>query len=146
MCHDFSGKAIGKIVPALLWVLTKQDEDEDEDEWTPLMSSATCLSLLAQCVRDAIINPIVPFVESNINNGDWRYRAAAVMAFGSIMDGPPTNFLAPLVDQVRIMMMMMMTALITHSLIIGTSYPYDYDARSCGQCQRCGGVDPWACV
>jgi hypothetical protein len=144
MCHDFSGKAIGKIVPALLWALTKQDEDEDEDEWTPSMSSATCLSLLAQCVRDAIISPIVPFVESNIGHSDWRNRAAAVMAFGSIMDGPQIDFLTPLVDQVRVMTIM--TALITHSLIIGTSYPYDYDARYCGQCQRCSGVDPWACV
>lgn len=142
MCHDFSGKAIDKIVPALLWVLTKQDEDEDEDEWTPPVSSATCLSLLAQCVRDAIIGPVVPFVESNIGNGDWRNRAAAVMAFGSVMDGPRTDVLTPLVDRVR-------TGddngrpVNSHSLI-GTSYPHDYDARSCGQCQKFCGVDAWA--
>lgn len=66
------------------------------------MAAATCLSLLAQCVRNAIIAPIVPFVDSNIRNSDWRCREAAVMAFGSILDGPDETVLIPLVDQVSL--------------------------------------------
>ncbi|CAO3590196.1 unnamed protein product [Absidia cylindrospora] len=99
ICHDFAGQALNDIVPVLLWLLTKQEEDEDEDEWNVSMAAATCLSLLAQTVRNVIISPIVPFVDTNIRNGDWRCREAAVMAFGSILDGPTVDVLTPLVDQ-----------------------------------------------
>ncbi|KAI8092520.1 armadillo-type protein [Halteromyces radiatus] len=99
VCYNFAGQALNDIVPVLLWLLTKQEEDEDEDEWNVSMASATCLALLAQCVHNAVITPIVPFVDSNIRNNDWRYREAAVMAFGSILDGPDVDVLKPLVDQ-----------------------------------------------
>ncbi|KAF7725991.1 karyopherin beta [Apophysomyces ossiformis] len=97
--YHFAELALQDILPVLLWLLTKQEEDEDEDEWNVSMAAATCLALLAQCVRNMIIAPIVPFVEQNIQNADWRYREAAVMAFGSILDGPDENLLTPLVDQ-----------------------------------------------
>ncbi|CAO3614146.1 unnamed protein product [Cunninghamella blakesleeana] len=97
--HNFAGAALPEIIPVLLWLLTKQEEDEDEDEWNQSMAAATCISLLAQCVQNDIIPPIVPFVDTNIQNADWRYREAAVMAFGSILDGPSTEVLRPLVDQ-----------------------------------------------
>lgn len=66
------------------------------------MASATCLSLLSQCVGNMVIAPVVPFIETNIQNEDWRNREAAVMAFGSILDGPAPQVLTPLVDQVII--------------------------------------------
>lgn len=66
------------------------------------MAAATCLSLLAQCVGNMVITPVVPFIETNIQNENWRNREAAVMAFGSIMDGPDPTVLTPLVDQVSI--------------------------------------------
>ncbi|KAJ8657351.1 hypothetical protein O0I10_006904 [Lichtheimia ornata] len=107
--YNFADLALGDILPVLLWLLTKQEEDEDEDEWNVSMAAATCLSLFAQCVRNAIISPTVPFVESNIQNTDWRYREAAVMAFGSIMDGPDDSVLRPLVDQALPTLINMMT-------------------------------------
>ncbi|KAI7885662.1 ARM repeat-containing protein [Lichtheimia hyalospora FSU 10163] len=107
--YNFADLAMGDILPVLLWLLTKQEEDEDEDEWNVSMAAATCLSLFAQCVRNAIISPTVPFVEGNIQNTDWRYREAAVMAFGSIMDGPDDSVLRPLVDQALPTLINMMT-------------------------------------
>lgn len=65
------------------------------------MASATCLSLLAQCVGNNVIQPVVPFIETNIQHENWRNREAAVMAFGSILDGPDPIVLTPLVDQVK---------------------------------------------
>lgn len=97
---SFADRALSHVVPVLLWLLTKQEEDVDEDEWNESMAAATCLSLFAQCVRDAIVPHIVPFVETNIQNTDWRYREAAVMSFGCIMDGPDEKVLTSLVDQV----------------------------------------------
>ncbi|KAI9314920.1 armadillo-type protein [Dichotomocladium elegans] len=107
--YNFAELALQDVLPVLLWLLTKQEDDEDEDEWNVSMAAATCLSLFAQCVRNAVIAPTVPFVETNIQNSDWRYREAAVMAFGSILDGPDESVLMPLVDQALPTLINMMT-------------------------------------
>ena len=39
--------------------------------------------LMATCCEDDIINFVLPFVKDNIHNQDWKYRDAAVMAFGN---------------------------------------------------------------
>ncbi|EIM24156.1 ARM repeat-containing protein [Wallemia mellicola] len=96
---NFAKVALPEILPVLLKLLTQQDEDATDDEWNVSMSAGTCLSLLAQTVTDDIVQPIVPFVESNIRSTDWQAREAAVMAFGSILDGPDSRVLAPLVSQ-----------------------------------------------
>ena len=97
--HNFARVALPDILPMILQLLTRQEEDATEDEWNVSMSAGTCLSLLAQTVGDSIVVPIIPFVEANIRNGDWHYREAAVMAFGSILDGPEAKLLTPLVTQ-----------------------------------------------
>ena len=70
----------------LLWLLSKKDEDEDEDEWNVSMAAATCLNSLATCVADAVVPFVLPFIEANIRQEDWRLRDAAVMAFGKNFD------------------------------------------------------------
>lgn len=95
----FARVALPEILPVLLLLLTKQEEDASDDEWNVSMAAGTCLALLAQCVGDSIVTPIIPFVEGNIKNEDWHFREAAVMAFGSILDGPEETILAPLVAQ-----------------------------------------------
>ena len=77
----------------------KQDEDADEDDWNCAMAAATCLSLLAQTTKDSILNLVLPFVEANIKNADWHKREAAVMAFGSILNGPDPERLGELASQ-----------------------------------------------
>lgn len=95
----FARVALPEVLPVLLLLLTKQEEDATDDEWNVSMAAGTCLSLLAQCVGDAIVTPIIPFVESNIKSPEWRCREAAVMSFGSILDGPEEKILEPLVAQ-----------------------------------------------
>ena len=63
------------------------------------MAAGTCLSLLAQTVADAIVPAVIPFIEGNIKSTDWHQREAAVMTFGSILDGPDPGVLTPLVTQ-----------------------------------------------
>ncbi|KAJ2758791.1 karyopherin Kap95, partial [Coemansia nantahalensis] len=96
---QFAKTALPQVLPTLLFLLTKQDEDADEDEWNVSMAAATCLSLLAQTIGNEIVAPVIPFVEQHIRNPDWHYREAAVMAFGSILDGPDPSVLTPLVAQ-----------------------------------------------
>lgn len=95
----FAKIALPEIVPVLLQLLTRQEEDADEDEWNISMAAGTCLGLLAQAVSDLIVAAVIPFIEGNIRAQDWHHREAAVMTFGAIMEGPDPGLLTPLVDQ-----------------------------------------------
>lgn len=89
--------ALNFIVPILMEILAKQDEGDDDDEWNPSKAAGVCIMLLAQACEDAIVEIVVPFVQQNIQNPNWKYRDAAVMSFGSILEGPNTDALKPLV-------------------------------------------------
>jgi importin subunit beta-1 len=97
--RHFAKVALPEILPVILSLLTKQDEDAEDDEWNVSMSAGTCVGLLASVVGDAIVPLVIPFIEANIQDGDWRKRDAAVMVFGSILDGPDDETLTPLVLQ-----------------------------------------------
>ena len=43
--------------------------------------------LIAQCCMDNVVPHVIPFAE-HIGHADWRFRDAAVMSFGCIVDGP----------------------------------------------------------
>lgn len=73
---------------------------DDDDDWNPCKAAGVCLMLLATCCEDDIVPHVLTFIKDNIKNPDWRYRDAAVMAFGSILEGPDPNQLKPLVVQV----------------------------------------------
>lgn len=91
--------ALQYLVPILLASLTKQEEFDDDDEWNPCKAAGVCLMLMASCCEDDIIQHVLPFVKDNIHHEDWRHRDAAVMAFGSILEGPDPTTLKQLVDQ-----------------------------------------------
>ncbi|XP_074598648.1 importin subunit beta Fs(2)Ket [Brevipalpus obovatus] len=91
--------ALQYLVPILMHTLTKQDnESDDDDEWNPCKAAGVCLMLMSSCCEDAIIQHVLPFVNQNIRNPEWRYRDAAVMAFGSILEGPDPATLKPIVE------------------------------------------------
>ncbi|KAI9190365.1 karyopherin Kap95 [Blastocladiella emersonii ATCC 22665] len=98
-CYHFAREVLKELVPVLFWLLTKVDEDADEDDWNPSMAASTCLNALASTVGGDIINFALPLIEQNIRSLDWHHRDAAVMTFGSILDGPEPRQLAGLVSQ-----------------------------------------------
>lgn len=77
--------ALQYLVPILMQTLTKQDEHDDEDDWNPCKAAGVCLMLMATCCEDDIVPHVLPFVNDNIKQPNWRYRDAAVMAFGKII-------------------------------------------------------------
>jgi importin subunit beta-1 len=91
VCHNFIKGAYKFVVPLLLECLTKQDEDADEDTWGVAMAGATCLNLVSNVLQDEIIETVVPFVQKFLASPDWHFREAAVMAFGSILEGATNN-------------------------------------------------------
>ncbi|KAK4452922.1 hypothetical protein QBC34DRAFT_20663 [Podospora aff. communis PSN243] len=95
--YNFSRVATPEVVPVLLNLLTKQDEDAADDEYNISRAAYQCLQLYAQAVGAAIIPSVIQFVEANLRNEDWHARDAAVSAFGAIMDGPDEKVLEPIV-------------------------------------------------
>ena len=101
--------ALPELVPVLLTLMTRQEEDADEDDWNINMAASNCLGALAQAVQDPIVAAVMPFIESNIRNEDWHFREAAVMAFSCILDGPDPSLLNSLVNSALPILIHMMT-------------------------------------
>lgn len=96
--QNFIRGALKYLVPLLAETLSKQEDEPDEDNWTPAMAAGACLSLVAECVCDEIVPVIMPFIEQNITNPNWKFREAATLAFGAILEGPKT-YLPTLITQ-----------------------------------------------
>jgi importin subunit beta-1 len=97
--YNFARVAANEVVPVLLVLLTKQDEDAADDEYNLARAAYQCLQLYAQAVGATIITPVLKFVEENLRSEDWHNRDAAVSAFGAIMEGPDEKVLEPIVKQ-----------------------------------------------
>jgi len=89
-CAKYIQAALPHLVPVLLqFTLTKQDESADDDTWNIAASGAVCLGLVSNTVEDAIVPPVLEFVQQNLQHPtEWRMREAAIMAFGQILEGP----------------------------------------------------------
>jgi importin subunit beta-1 len=97
--YNFSRVASNEVIPTLLTLLTKQDEDAGDDDYNVSRAAYQCLQLFAQCVGNEIVGSVLNFVEQNLRDTDWHKRDAAVSAFGAIMEGPDEKMLEPLVKQ-----------------------------------------------
>lgn len=95
----FCQVATAEVVPVLLMLLTKQDEDAGDEEYNISRAAYQCLQLYAQAVQGAIIQPVLAFVEINLRSEEWNNRDAAVSAFGAIMEGPDASTIEPIVKQ-----------------------------------------------
>jgi importin subunit beta-1 len=96
---SFARLAAQEVVPVLLNLLTKQDEDASDDDYNVSRAAYQCLQLYAQAVGSVIIPPVLTFIENNLRSENWHNRDAAVSAFGAIMEGPEDKMLDPLVKQ-----------------------------------------------
>ena len=96
---NFARVATAEVVPVLLELLAKQDEDAADDEYNTSRAAYQCVQLWSQAVGSQIVPPILSFVEKNLRNEDWHFRDAAVSAFGAMMEGPDEKVLDPLVKQ-----------------------------------------------
>ncbi|KJX95888.1 importin subunit beta-1 like protein [Zymoseptoria brevis] len=96
---NFARVATQEVVPVLLELLAKQDEDAADEEYNVSRAAYQCVQLWSQAVGSQIVPPVLSFVEKNLRSEDWHYRDAAVSAFGAMMEGPDEKVLDPLVKQ-----------------------------------------------
>ncbi|KAI1760944.1 ARM repeat-containing protein [Hypoxylon sp. FL1150] len=106
--YNFARVATNEVVPTLLQLLTKQDEDATDDEYNVSRAAYQCLQLYAQAVGANIVPPVIGFVEQHLRSEDWHYREAAVAAFGAIMEGPEERVLEPIIRQALPILITMM--------------------------------------
>ena len=70
------------------------DEDEDEDDWGHSVSAGNCLQKLALLIKNDIMEPVLKFVDERVGTADWKQKYPALVALGSITNGPePEKFL-----------------------------------------------------
>ncbi|KAL8733147.1 MAG: hypothetical protein Q9166_002339 [cf. Caloplaca sp. 2 TL-2023] len=105
---NFSRVAAREVVPVLLDLLAHQDEDAPDEEYNISRAAYQCLQLFAQAVGGDIVQAVLGFVEQNLRHTDWRWRDAAVSAFGAIMEGPDEKMLEPLIKQALPVLIQMM--------------------------------------
>ncbi|KAI9711200.1 MAG: karyopherin beta [Bogoriella megaspora] len=97
--NNFARVAAQEVVPTILELMAKQDEDAADDEYNVPRAAYQCLQLYSQAVSNTVISPVLAFVEKHLRSEDWHYREAAVSAFGAIMEGPDEKMIDPLVKQ-----------------------------------------------
>ena len=96
---NFARVATLEVLPVLLELMAKQDEDATDDEYNISRAAYQCVQLWSQAVGSQVVPPILSFVEKHLRAEDWHYRDAAVSAFGAMMEGPEEKVLDPLVKQ-----------------------------------------------
>lgn len=106
---NFARVATQEVVPVLLELLAKQDEDAADDEYNISRAAYQCVQLWSQAVGSQVVPPVLAFVEKNLRSNDWHFRDAAVSAFGAMMEGPDEKVLDPLVKQALPVLIGMMT-------------------------------------
>jgi len=101
VCQRYVVAALEHLTPLLLECMTKQDEDAEpgDDVWNLAMAAATCMQLVADVAKDAVVERVIPFTLQNIRNENWRLREASTMAFCCILQGPSTEKIGPYVQQ-----------------------------------------------
>ncbi|EHL01026.1 putative Importin subunit beta-1 [Glarea lozoyensis 74030] len=134
----FSNVATNEVVPVLLTLLTKQDEDAADDEYNLSRAAYQCLQLYAQAVAGSIISPVLAFVEANLRHEDWHNRDAAVSAFGAIMEGPDDKTIEPIVKQALPVIISMMDDKVIH-VTDSTAYALGRITEACSE-----AIDPVA--
>jgi len=92
-------KVTAVIVPVMLELFSKQEEDIDDDDWSLDAAAHVFLENLSVCVGDDVVPIVLPYVQQHINSSKWNFRDAAVTAFGFIMDGPRDSTLHPIIGQ-----------------------------------------------
>lgn len=101
-------QALSFLIPILTEAMTRggdqskqedeEDDPDDDDTWNSAMAAGTCLSLVAQATGDDCVDPVLQFVNASFNSASPNFREAAMLAYGSIMEGPTDHKLAQLIQ------------------------------------------------
>eukprot|EP00494_Astrolonche_serrata_P030741 UN31009 len=95
----FAQKSISHLTPLLLETLKHKSENLDDENGVE-RAAAACLGLLAEAVRDDVLEPVLQFVSKNLVANNIKSKEAATTAIGLIMVGPKESVLLTIVSKV----------------------------------------------
>jgi importin subunit beta-1 len=64
--------------------MTKQEDDFDDDDFGLSSSAALCLEDVTVTAGRDVFPAVFDFVQKNLQNPDWHFREAAIMALGNM--------------------------------------------------------------
>lgn len=64
------------------------EEDEEGEDWGHAISAGCCLQKLALLIGNNVMQPVFTYVSENIVQTNWKQKYAALIALGSITEGP----------------------------------------------------------
>lgn len=64
------------------------DEDDDDEDWGHALSAACCLQKLSILIKDSVFPKVISFASANIQQANWKQKYAALIALGSVTEGP----------------------------------------------------------
>lgn len=101
LSKKFVATALPYLTQPIFESLKKQEDDPlDDGSWNCATAAGACLELLSQAAPAQILGLVMPFVRDNINDAsNWRAREAAILAFGSVLEGPPVADVQGLVNE-----------------------------------------------
>lgn len=88
LSHNFTQKLAKDFVPLLFECLLKQSEDIYDEDMDVAKAASVCVSIMAQTIRDDIVDIAIPLIERTFPSQEWRQRDAAIELFGQIINGP----------------------------------------------------------
>ena len=95
--RQYIAKNVKVLIPLVTDHCLVKQSDVLEDTNSMASVAAGLLGLIALCSKDACVPMCIQFVQANVQATDWHRRDAAVVVYGSILDGPSKQVLAPLI-------------------------------------------------
>ena len=100
---NLAKQALGFLVPILTQTMARggasdEEEEEGDDTWDSAMAAASCLALVAGATLDDCVDSVLQFVNANYQSNSQKHREAAMLAYGSILDGPSPGKMGPIIQ------------------------------------------------
>lgn len=91
--------ALKALVEMLTGLMLTVGEDDGEDVYGPSQAAASCLGAVAKVAQDAVLDHVMPFVNSSFGSASWQAREAATLAMGVVMEGPDPAVVGGLINK-----------------------------------------------
>ena len=69
----------------------EQDLDDEDHEWSLSLASGCFLEHMTLVMKDAIIEPVLQFIQPKISSSNPVNKFIGMVALGAIIEGPDTN-------------------------------------------------------
>jgi len=85
-CRHYCNRSYSQLLEVIYPHLLLINPSEDEDTWTLSKGASCLLSILSQCCEYDLIQNVINFIGSNINQSNSFTQEASILAFGAILD------------------------------------------------------------